>query len=91
MIVLKVFKKIISILFTLVLVAWVCLIVFDFIKCGQKDENGEFQKPLIVLKETKYDYDDGSATEYMSLGYKFIVYNRNSLRAYKFGPFWLKV
>ncbi len=87
----KVFKKIISILFTIVLVAWIGLIIFDFIRCGHKDDNGVIQKPLIVIKETKYNYDDGFTTEYMSLGYKYIEYNRNSLRAYEFGPFWLKI
>ncbi len=87
----KVVKKIVSILFTLILIAWIGLIVFDFIRCGQKSNDGQTQKPLIVIKETKYDFDDGTAIEYMSLGYKYIEYNRNSLKAYEFGPFWLKV
>ena len=91
MIVLKVIKKIISILFTLVLIAYISLIVIDFLRCGQKDKDGNVQKPLIVIKETTYNYDDGTATEYMSLGYKYVEYNRNSLRAYEFGPFWVKI
>ena len=56
-----------------------------------KDKDGNIQKPLIVIKETTYNYDDGTATEYMSLGYKYVEYNRNSLRAYEFGPFWVKI
>ena len=87
----KVVIKIFSILVTFVLVLWVALAVFDFVRCGHKDENGNVQKPLIVIKTNTYNYDDGSATEYMSLGYKYVEYNRNSLRAYEFGPFWLKV
>ena len=58
---------------------------------AQKDKDGNIQKPLIVIKETTYNYDDGTATEYMSLGYKYVEYNRNSLRAYEFGPFWVKI
>lgn len=91
MIGLKVVKKIISILVTSLLVFWAVVFVFDFIRCGHNDKNGNIQKPLIIIKTNTYNYDDGSVTEYMSLGYKYIEYNRNSLRAYEFGPFWLKV
>lgn len=87
----KLFKKIVSVLFSIIVIGWISLIVFDFVRCGQKDENGEVQKPLIVVKKNVYNYDDGNATEYMSLGYKYVEYNRVSYISYEFGPFWLKI
>lgn len=87
----KIFQKIISILFSIIIICWISLLVFDFIRCGQKDKNGSVKKPLIVVKKVVYSFDDGNATEYMSLGYKYIEYNRSSYVAYEFGPFWLKI
>ena len=34
---------------------------------------------------------DGTVTEYTSLGYKYITYNRSSRKGYMFGGFWIKV
>lgn len=87
----KIFQKVASIILTVIIISWISLIVLDFIRCGQKDKNGNIKKPLIIVKTNTYNYDDGNATEYMSLGYKYIEYNRNSYVAYEFGPFWLKI
>jgi len=87
----KIFKKVISILFTVGLICWIGIAVYDFLRCGQKGENGNVQRPLIVFKKEVHTYDDGTVTEYMSLGYKYIEYNRSSLRAYEFGPFWVDI
>lgn len=87
----KVFKKVVSVLFTLLIISWIGIGVYDFLKCGQKDDSGNVQKPLIVLSKKVHTYDDGSVTEYISLGYKYIEYNRSSLRAYEFGPFWVDI
>ena len=84
-------KKVISILFSVAMVCWIGIAIYDFLRCGQKDENGNALKPLIVFNQKVYTYDDGSVTEYMSLGYKYIEYNRSSLRAYEFGPFWVDI
>jgi len=84
----KIFKKVISIIFTVLIISWLSIGVYDFLKCGQKNKNGDVQKPLIVLSEKVHNYDDGNVTEYISLGYKYIEYNRISLSAYEFAPFW---
>ncbi len=41
------------------------------------------QKPLITLGITIKDYNDGSVTEYNSIGYKFVEYDREWIKGYK--------
>ncbi len=78
-------KKFISALITIILIVWVGFIAYDYYRATNNEP------PVIILDEKKYDYSDGTATEYMSLGYKYIVYNRTSRKGYMFGGFWLKV
>lgn len=84
----KIFKKVVSYLFTIIFICWIGIGVYDFLKCGQKDKDGNVSKPLIVLDKKTHNYEDGSVTEYISLGYKYIEYNRVSISAYEFALFW---
>ena len=78
-------KKFFSALITIILIAWVGLMGYDYYRSTKNEP------PLIVLKEEKRDYSDGTVTEYMSLGYKYIVYNRASRKGFLFGGFWLTI
>jgi len=78
-------KKFISALITVILIAWVCLLAYDYYRSTKN------QAPVIVLKEEKHEYSDGVVMEYTSLGYKYIEYNRSSKKGFMFGGFWLKV
>ena len=77
-------KKILTLIIVL-LMLWVSLIGVDYYRASKQE------KPLIVLKEKKYEYSDGTVTTYTSLGYKYIKYNRTSKQGYQFGGFWIKV
>lgn len=78
-------KKFISTLITIILIAWVGLMAYDYYRSTKNEP------PLIVLEEKTHEYSDGKVTEYVSLGYKYITYNRSSRKGYMFGGFWIKV
>lgn len=78
-------RKFFSALITIILIAWVGLMAYDYYRSTKNEP------PLIVLKEEKHNYSDGTSTEYLSLGYKYIVYNRKSGSGYMFGGFWIKL
>ena len=78
-------KKFISALITLVLIAWVGLMAYDYYRATQN------QKPLVVLNEEKHEYSDGVVMEYTSFGYKYIEYKRTSKKGFAFGGFWINV
>ena len=78
-------RKFFSALITIILFAWVGLMAYDYYRSTKNEP------PVIVLDEKKYEYSDGTVTEYTSLGYKYITYNRASRKGYMFGGFWIKV
>ena len=78
-------KKIISVLITIILIAWVGLMAYDYYRATKN------QEPLVVLSKDVKEYSDGKVTEYMSFGYKYIEYRRTSRKGYVFGGFWLKI
>ncbi len=82
-------KKTLGIIIKIVLVgivvAWISLIFTEYFR--YKDN-----KPmLVVLKQDKKEYDDGSVTIYYGLGYKEIIYERTSLYGKEFGHIFIKV
>ena len=76
-------KKVLSAIVTVVLIAWVGLMGYDYYRATKN------QKPVVVLKEEVKNYSDGKVYEYTSLGYKYIVYKRSSRTGYMFGGFWI--
>jgi len=78
-------RKFISALITIILLAWVGLMGYDYYRSTKG------QPPMVVLKEEKHNYSDGSVTEYTSFGYKYIEYKRTSRTGFMFGGFWMKV
>ena len=77
-------KKVISAIITIILIAWVGLLAYDYYRAKNN------QKPLVVLKTVTKDYEDGSVNEYTSFGYKYIEYKRTSRKGFMFGGFWIK-
>jgi hypothetical protein len=78
------FSKIINIVLWIVLFAWMAIVLVDFIEVRNENE----PKFCFFNKKT-ITYDDGNVTECLGLGYKVIKYNRETLKAIEFGPFWL--
>ena len=78
-------RKIISIVITLLVLAWVAIVFYDYYRVTKEEE------PKFCIKETVKDYDDGSTYECVGLGYKVYVYDRAGMKeAYEFGPFFIE-
>jgi len=60
------------------------MIISDY----QKVKNDK--KPTFCIRQTLYDYIDGSVEECLGIGYKVYYYNRENVDIKtKFGPFWM--
>lgn len=77
-------SKIINIVLWVVLICWMVMVFYDYIKV--KNE----KSPKFCLGNKTTTYDDGDVTTCSGLGYKVITYNRTSLKAIEFGPFWIQ-
>lgn len=81
----KVLGMIFKTLILVALVAWVIIVVSDYM-------NTLNEKPLkYCIKERVHDYgEDGNVYECIGLGYRVFKYNRKSLTATHFGPIFIK-
>jgi hypothetical protein len=79
-------KKIWNIFFWAAFVILLAIWVTDFIHVT-REEN-----PTFCLKTTVYEYEDGTTTECVGLGYKVYNYDRSSLAIKaQFTPFFIKM
>ncbi len=78
-------SRILNIILWVVLLAWMALVVTDFIQTKNEKE----PKFCWFNKKTT-EYSDGTVTTCTGLGYKVINYKRASMNAIEFGPFWIK-
>lgn len=78
----KLFKRIISILFTIVLLAWIGVLAFDYYQTLNEKE------PTFCFSKKTYTYDDGSVTECVGALYKVIKYERTEITGYELVPIW---
>ena len=77
--------KILNVILWLVLLSWVILVLVDYFRARNQED------PMFCWFGNKTtDYENGSVTECMGLGYKVINYNRENYKAVEFGPFWIK-
>jgi len=81
----KIFIKILDIILWVVLIAWMIIVVIDYVKVVNQKE------PMFCIKEEEIEYEDGTVNSCTGLGYKVYEYNRESYQAIEFGPFWAKV
>ena len=80
----KVVKKIISIILTMVFLGWLAMIIYESY-IVTRGEN-----PKFCIKTEEHKYDDGVTTECIGLGYKVYMYDRSSIDVQvEFGPFWI--
>lgn len=76
-------KKIFNILILILFISWIYIIFSDLSRV-KNDEKAKF-----CIKNTIYDYVDGSVEECTGLGYKVYYYDRPSVNVKtEFGPFW---
>lgn len=78
-------KKLISAIFTILLVALATVWIWDYSRV-QKGFS-----PKFCLKENVYTYDDGKTTECVGLGYNIYNYERKSITTVQFSPFFTKM
>lgn len=77
-------KRIISIVISLLVLAWVAIVFYDYYLVSKEE------KPKFCIKEEDKKYDDGTTYECVGLGYKVYIYNRTNMEAaYEFGPFFI--
>lgn len=75
---------VLKILVLILFIAWILIVFIDYFKTRNEE------MPVFCIKETTYDYDDGSTYECIGLGYKMYKYERESINATEFGPFFIK-
>ena len=81
----KTIKTLLKGFITIIIVAWVGLIVVEYFRYQDN-------KPLLIsLKEETIDYEDGHVYIYWGLGYKAITYERTSIFGKEFGHLFIKV
>lgn len=76
-------KKILGLLFTIIIVGWIVIIMYDAIN----STNGN---PKFCLSKQVNNYNDGTVEICHGLGYKVYIYNRTNHKGIEFGPFWMK-
>ena len=76
-------KKIISLIFTILIVGWIAIIMYD----AMNSTKGE--PKFCISKETK-NYEDGTVEVCNGLGYKVYIYAREKYHGIEFGPFWIQ-
>lgn len=78
-------KKLVSAIFTILLVALATVWIWDYIRVQKGFE------PKFCLKNNVYTYDDGKTNECVGAGYNVYKYERQSIKAIEFSPFFLEI
>lgn len=73
-----------GILISIIVLCWASIVVIDYYK-AMKD-----QKLIFCISENTKKYDDGTVYECDGVGYKFFKYDRDSVKATEFGPFFIE-
>ena len=81
----NIFIKVLDIVLWVVLIAWMIIVVIDYVRTINSKE------PIFCIKEEVIEYQDGTVNSCTGAGYKVYEYNRESYQAIEFGPFWKKV
>ena len=77
-------KKIIGLLLSIIVCAWIAVVVIDYY-FAVNDKGLKF-----CIKEETKKYDDGTVYYCEGLGYKFYKYDRDGIKATQFGPFFIE-
>lgn len=80
----KIFVNILKTLTILLVIVWIGIIFIDYFKFqGGVD-------PVFCIKEETKNYSDGTVYSCTGLGYKLFRYERKSISAIEFGPFFIQ-
>ncbi len=78
-------KRIIEICLLVLFIGYLVLFLIDY----NRSKNSE--KPLIVINVREKEYDDGTVKEYISLGWIYREYRRETITDNEIAPFWSKI
>lgn len=71
------------------IVFWLCVIILAAVWLTDFYKMKNSEKPIFCIKEKVHEFDDGTVNECVGLGYKIYEYNRDSIHARQFGPFFI--
>ena len=77
-------RKLIGLLLCIIIGGWVAIVVIDYYKAVND------KSLLFCLKEKTKKYDDGTVYRCDGPGYRFFKYDRDSVKATQFGPFFIE-
>jgi len=80
----RVIVNVLKILIIVLIIAWICIIFVDYFKAR------DGQDPVFCIKEEVKTYSDGTVYSCVGLGYKAFRYERKSISAVEFGPFFIE-
>lgn len=76
---------VLKILILVLLFCWIVVVFSDFFRVVHQGK-----EPMFCLSKTVNNYEDGSTTICVGVGYKAIKYERTCISATEFGPFIIK-
>ena len=80
----KIIATCLKVLVIFLIVAWIAIIFIDYFKATSTGE------PVFCIKEEVKSYDDGKVYICTGFGYKMLRYDRKSINAVEFGPFFIR-
>lgn len=80
----KIIVNIFKVMVILLVIAWIAIIFIDYFNVTNDKE------PQFCIKEETKTYDDGTVYSCTGLGYKLFRYDRKSISAVEFGPFFIQ-
>ena len=80
----KVIINVLKIIAILLVIVWIGIIFVDYFKARDGHD------PMFCIKEEVKTYDDGTVYSCTGLGYKLFRYERKSISAVEFGPFFIQ-
>lgn len=75
-------KKKLEIIGLIIAIIWALIFIINYTRYTDS-------KPLILAIHKTIEYDDGTVEEYISLGYVYRKYSRNSVKGEELKPFWV--
>lgn len=80
----KKIKNTISTVLWVLIIIWMCTCLYDFFNVKSERD------PKFCINKGTNTYEDGNVNWCLGVGYKVYQYNRKSINAIEFGPFWSK-
>ncbi len=81
----SIIKTIFNFVFWIAIIGLAVIWIIEFIMVRTEND------PWFCIEQKEYEYEDGKVTECIGLGYKVYNYERDSITAREFGPFFIEM